>query len=92
MGHTLLKTLYVWHRFVLRTDHSTLQWLHSFKETEGQIANWLEQLTEYNLSSRRNYKGTIYKDVAETLQQAQLLLHSTSVLIIQPHIHNIFAN
>ena len=26
------------HRFVLRTDHSALWWLHSFKEPEGQVA------------------------------------------------------
>ena len=36
------------HRFVLRTDHSALQWLHNFKEPEGQTARWLEQLAEYN--------------------------------------------
>ncbi|KAL5469070.1 hypothetical protein EMCRGX_G030262 [Ephydatia muelleri] len=35
-------------RFVLRTDHSALQWLHNFKEPEGQTARWLEQLAEYN--------------------------------------------
>ena len=28
-------------RFVLRTDHSSLQWLHNFKEPEGQVARWL---------------------------------------------------
>ena len=36
------------HRFVLCTDHSALQWLHSFKEPEGQVAWWLEQLAEYD--------------------------------------------
>ena len=36
------------HKFVLRTDHSALQWLHNFKEPEGQTARWLEQLAEYN--------------------------------------------
>lgn len=35
-------------RFVLHTDHSALQWLHSFKEPEGQVARWLEQLAEYD--------------------------------------------
>ena len=28
-------------KFVLRTDHSALQWLHSFKEPEDQVARWL---------------------------------------------------
>ena len=35
-------------RFVLLTDHSALQWLHSFKEPEGQVTRWLEQLAEYD--------------------------------------------
>ncbi len=34
--------------FVLRTDHGSLQWLHSFKEPEGQLARWLECLQEYD--------------------------------------------
>ena len=34
--------------FVLRTDHSALQWIYSMKEPEGQLARWLEQLQEYD--------------------------------------------
>ena len=34
-------------QFVLRTDHGSLQWLHTFKEPEGQLARWLERLQEY---------------------------------------------
>lgn len=33
--------------FLLRTDHSSLQWLHNFKEPEGQVARWLEQLSSF---------------------------------------------
>ncbi|KAI3361646.1 hypothetical protein L3Q82_002011 [Scortum barcoo] len=33
--------------FTVRTDHSALQWLMSFKEPEGQIARWLEGLASY---------------------------------------------
>ena len=35
-------------KFVLRTDHSALQWLHSLKEPEGQVARWLEGMAEFN--------------------------------------------
>ncbi|KAK7919250.1 hypothetical protein WMY93_010534 [Mugilogobius chulae] len=34
--------------FTIRTDHSALQWLMSFKEPEGQIARWLEELAPYD--------------------------------------------
>ena len=37
-------------RFVARTDHAALKWLHNFKEPEGQIARWLEQLGEYDFT------------------------------------------
>ena len=35
-------------RFCVRTDHSSLRWLRSFKEPEGQVARWLERLKEYD--------------------------------------------
>ena len=35
-------------QFKLRTDHSSLLWLRRFKEPEGQLAHWLEQLEEYD--------------------------------------------
>lgn len=33
--------------FTVRSDHAALQWLMSFKEPEGQIARWLEELAPY---------------------------------------------
>ena len=35
-------------RFCIRTDHSSLRWLASFKEPQGQVARWLERLKEYD--------------------------------------------
>ncbi len=34
--------------FIVRTDHSSLQWLCSFWEPEGQVARWLQILGEYS--------------------------------------------
>jgi len=31
--------------FVVRTDHSNLTWLVNFKETQGQLARWLEDIS-----------------------------------------------
>ena len=34
-------------KFTVRTDHSSIQWLLNFKEPEGQLARWMETLSEY---------------------------------------------
>ena len=34
--------------FTLHTDHGSLTWLCNFKEPEGKLARWLEQLQEYD--------------------------------------------
>ena len=36
--------------FTIRTDHSSLTWLYSFKSPSGQLARWLEKLTEYHFT------------------------------------------
>ena len=36
--------------FVIRTDHSALQWLVSFKDVQGQLARWLENLQQYDFT------------------------------------------
>ena len=35
-------------RFRVRTDHNALRWLQSFREPEGQVARWLELLSEFD--------------------------------------------
>lgn len=45
-------------RFVLHSDHGSLLWLCNFKEPEGQLAQWLEQLEEFDFEivhHRGNY-------------------------------------
>ena len=47
-------------QFILRTDHSSLSWLHNFRDPQGQLARWLEQLQEFNFTvvHRRGRKHT----------------------------------
>lgn len=35
--------------FTVRTDHSSLTWLLRFKEPQGQLARWMEELSQYNM-------------------------------------------
>ncbi len=32
---------------LIRTDHSALKWLMTFKQPEGQVARWLETLADF---------------------------------------------
>lgn len=36
--------------FFLRTDHSSLSWLMRFKDPIGQLARWLEELQQYDMT------------------------------------------
>ena len=47
-------------KFLLRTDHGSLTWLRNFKEPEGQLARWLEQLQEldFDIVHRQGRKHT----------------------------------
>jgi hypothetical protein len=45
------------HPVVVRSDHSSLQWLRNFKEPSGQLARWLEKLAEFNFTIEHR-KGT----------------------------------
>ena len=35
-------------KVIVRTDHASLRWLLNFKNPEGQMARWLEEIAEYN--------------------------------------------
>jgi len=49
--------------FRLSTDHSSLQWLsRNFKEPEGQLVRWLEQLEEYDFNIVHR-QGKLYTNV-----------------------------
>ena len=36
--------------FAIRTYHGALKWLFNFKEPEGQVARWIEQLSAFNFT------------------------------------------
>ena len=36
-------------QFLVRTDHNSLTWLLNFKSPQGQLARWLEELSQYNM-------------------------------------------
>ena len=36
-------------KFLLRTDHGALVWIFQFKEPEGQLARWLELLSQFDM-------------------------------------------
>ena len=37
-------------KVTVRTDHSSLTWLFQIKEPKGQLARWLEVLTQYDIT------------------------------------------
>jgi hypothetical protein len=41
-------------KFYLRTDHSGISWLMSFKNLEGQTSHWIQRLQEYNFNSEHH--------------------------------------
>ena len=36
--------------FIVRTDHNSLTWLMSFKNIEGKLARWMEELSQFDKS------------------------------------------
>ena len=37
-------------KFLLRMDHNSLTWLQCFKYIEGQLARWLEELSQFDMT------------------------------------------
>ncbi|GFR18545.1 retrovirus-related Pol polyprotein from transposon 17.6 [Trichonephila clavata] len=46
-------------KFLLRTDHASLAWLLNFKNTEGQIARWIQKLEEHDFEIKHR-KGSLH--------------------------------
>ena len=41
-------------KFVVRTDHNSLTWLLNLKEPQGQLARWLEELSQFYMVVRHH--------------------------------------
>ena len=47
--------------FTVRTDHSSLVWLMRFKSPQGQLARWLEELSQYHMRIEHR-KGVLHSN------------------------------
>lgn len=45
----LFRSFLLRRKFTVRTDHHSLTWLMNFKHQEGQLAWWLEELSQYDI-------------------------------------------
>ncbi|GFW45980.1 retrovirus-related Pol polyprotein from transposon 297 [Trichonephila clavipes] len=48
-------------KFLLRTDHASLTWLMNFRNTEGQVARWIQRLNEYYFDIRHRKRLLAWK-------------------------------
>ena len=48
--------------FMIRTDHHSLIWLMRFKDPQGQLARWIEELGQYNMILKYR-KGKLHGNV-----------------------------
>ena len=72
--------------FRVRTDHASLVWLLNFKHPEGQLARWLEELGQYDMTIRTlmHYLGCRWGVFARITRDrgTWLLCHAGDVLIV----------
>ena len=60
---------YLWgNKFVVRTDHASLQWLLNFKEPENMLARWLAILSTYDMEIQHR-KGVNHRNADELSRQ-----------------------
>lgn len=67
-GHYLLGR-----KFLLRTDHASLTWLFQFKCLEGQLARWLEELSQYDSTVAMSRQATDYSNECDCNQAGKNL-------------------
>ncbi|GFV25756.1 retrovirus-related Pol polyprotein from transposon 412, partial [Trichonephila clavipes] len=66
-------------KFLLRTDHASLTWLMNFRNTEGQVARWIQRLNEYYFDIRHR-KGSSHGNMLMPFQED----HAQKIVVIVP--------
>ena len=56
--------------FLVRTDHNSLTWLMRFKNIEGQLARWMEELGQYDMSVVHR-KGVLHQNADSLSRQSE---------------------
>ncbi|GFW88125.1 retrovirus-related Pol polyprotein from transposon opus [Trichonephila clavipes] len=65
-------------KFLLRTDHASLTWLMNFRNTEGQVARWIQRLNEYYFDIRHR-KGSSHGNAMPFQED-----HAQKIVVIVP--------
>ena len=89
-GMELFETSLYGRRFLVRTDHSALQWLRNFKNPRGQEARWLERLNDFDFEVK-HHPGQLHgnadglsrfpwdKDAWEKIERDTILIQSVNM-------------
>ena len=80
-------------KFILCTNHHSLTWLTNFKNSEGQLAHWLEKLAEYTFEiehrpgRRHNNADSLSRRPDNTTVVAVTVPDHGDTLLLYSHIH-----
>jgi hypothetical protein len=47
--------------FTVRTNHNSLTWLMNFKEPQGQLVRWLEELSQFDMEIQHRQREETYE-------------------------------
>lgn len=69
--------------FTVRTDHSSLQWLLNFRYHEGQIARWIEELSQYNMTiQHREGRKHIHADALSRIKEDRCPFYKKDIWLV----------
>ena len=85
-------------KFTIVTDHSALQWLHSFKDPDGITARWLEKLAPFDYEVRHRpgksmgHADGLSRIPPNSINVIETDLPSTSTQNESPQVATVFNN